>query len=86
LLISDDLSMKALSGKYGERAERALRAGCDVVLHCNGDPVEMAEVVAGCQRLAGDALQRWQRAAPLRDVRPAAIAPDAHRELAELLA
>ena len=42
LLMTDDLSMKALGGGFAERAARALAAGCDVVLHCNGDPGEMA--------------------------------------------
>ena len=37
LLMSDDLSMKALSGDFTTRAKASLRAGCDVVLHCNGD-------------------------------------------------
>ncbi len=37
LLMTDDISMKALSGGFRERAEAALAAGCDVVLHCNGD-------------------------------------------------
>lgn len=41
LLISDDLSMHALSGEMGERANKSLSAGCDVVLHCNGDMDEM---------------------------------------------
>ena len=46
LLLSDDLSMEALSGGLGERAAAALRAGCDVALHCNGVRAEM-EAVAG---------------------------------------
>ena len=37
LLMTDDLSMKALRGSFAERAQRALAAGCDMVLHCNGD-------------------------------------------------
>jgi beta-N-acetylhexosaminidase len=36
LLMSDDLSMQALSGRYRDRAEAAFAAGCDVALHCNG--------------------------------------------------
>ena len=47
LLMTDDLSMKALGGGFAERAARALAAGCDMVLHCNGDPGEMAGVVVG---------------------------------------
>ena len=46
LLLSDDLSMEALTGDLGERAAAALEAGCDVALHCNGVRAEM-EAVAG---------------------------------------
>jgi beta-N-acetylhexosaminidase len=58
LLMSDDLSMKALGGSFTERAHDALAAGCDVVLHCNGDMAEMKAVVAGCRPLAGRAKRR----------------------------
>ena len=44
LLMSDDLSMKALQGDFATRAERAMAAGCDLVLHCNGDMAEMQAV------------------------------------------
>ena len=40
-LMSDDLSMGALSGTLGERTRLALAAGCDLVLHCNGNLAEM---------------------------------------------
>jgi beta-N-acetylhexosaminidase len=46
LLLSDDLSMQALGGSLGERASRALAAGCDVALHCNGRMNEMTEIAA----------------------------------------
>ncbi len=46
LLLSDDLSMQALGGTLGDRAARALAAGCDVALHCNGKMPEMVEIVA----------------------------------------
>jgi len=58
LLMSDDLSMKALGGAFEARARRALEAGCDVVLHCNGDLGEMASVADGCVSLAGRAAER----------------------------
>ncbi len=58
LLLTDDLSMKALGGGFAGRASRALDAGCDVVLHCNGDIGEMREVAAGARTLVGDAARR----------------------------
>ena len=62
LLMSDDLSMKALAGGFQDRAEAAIAAGCDMVLHCNGDMAEMQAVVAGAGRLRGRALRRAQAA------------------------
>jgi beta-N-acetylhexosaminidase len=47
IIISDDLSMKALQGTFTERAEGSIKAGCDLVLHCNGDMAEMLQVAAG---------------------------------------
>jgi beta-N-acetylhexosaminidase len=62
LLMTDDLSMQALSGGFRQRAEAARAAGCDVVLHCNGEMAEMEAVAAGCGRLAREALRRAQAA------------------------
>ena len=45
LLVSDDISMSALSGSIKKRTEDLLEAGNDVVLHCNGNLSEMKEVV-----------------------------------------
>lgn len=58
LVMSDDVSMKALSGGFTERAEAAIKAGCDVILHCNGDMNEMKAVAAGVPSLAGSARRR----------------------------
>lgn len=60
LLMSDDLSMKALSGDFKQRAKDSLSAGCDVVLHCNGDMVEMKAVMSGVGRLGKEARRRAQ--------------------------
>ncbi len=49
LLMSDDLSMKALDGPLSVRAKAALFAGCDLVLHCNGDMDEMKDVASGSE-------------------------------------
>jgi beta-N-acetylhexosaminidase len=62
LVMSDDLSMKALSGTLTERARRSLSAGCDVVLHCNGDMAEMKAVAAGVRTLSGKAARRAEAA------------------------
>jgi len=61
-LVSDDLSMKALSGDFGARTEAALAAGCDAVLHCNGDPAEMKQVADAARPLDGAALERLETA------------------------
>lgn len=66
LLISDDLSMKALAGNFGDRARRALAAGCDVVLHCNGDRGEMTAVADAVGALSVDAGRRIAAAEALR--------------------
>jgi beta-N-acetylhexosaminidase len=58
LIMSDDLSMQALSGTLTERAEQSLKAGCDVVLHCNGDLGEMRQVAEGTGKLKGEARRR----------------------------
>lgn len=44
LIMTDDLSMKALGGSFAERTKRSLAAGCDIILHCNGDMKEMIEI------------------------------------------
>ena len=62
LLMSDDLSMKALSGTFRERAEGVLSAGSDLALHCNGVLAEMEEVASAVPVLAGDALRRFEAA------------------------
>ncbi len=43
-LLTDDLSMKALTGSFTERTKQSLTAGCDIILHCNGDMKEMQEI------------------------------------------
>ncbi len=44
LIMTDDISMEALSGSVAERAKASIAAGCDVILHCNGDGGEMEAV------------------------------------------
>lgn len=66
LLLTDDISMKALTGSLGDRAEMALTAGCDIILHCNGKLDEMSELAAVCPALAGDAARRAKAAMAMR--------------------
>ncbi len=80
LLMTDDVSMAALEGAMEHRCAAALAAGCDVVLHCDGDRAAMEAVCAAAPRLEGRALVRAEAAA-----RPLAAAPfDAEAALRRL--
>jgi beta-N-acetylhexosaminidase len=70
LLMSDDISMGALSGSVAERSRAALAAGCDVVLHCNGEMAEMLAVAGEAPPLSGASARR--ATAALAAKRPAA--------------
>jgi beta-N-acetylhexosaminidase len=66
LLMSDDISMNALSGSIAERSRAALAAGCDVVLHCNGNLEEMVAVAGETPELADEAARRADAALAAR--------------------
>jgi beta-N-acetylhexosaminidase len=66
VLVSDDLSMRALGGGLRERTRQALEAGCDLALHCNGDPGEMEEVVAAARPISPLTAARLGRGEGLR--------------------
>jgi beta-N-acetylhexosaminidase len=78
LLMSDDVSMKALSGDFATKAAAILAAGCDLVLHCNGVMEEMRAVAGAAGPLAGKPLARAERALAARR-RPDATAEAAAR-------
>ena len=86
LLISDDLSMGALTGPVGARAAASLEAGCDIALHCNGKRNEMEEVAAAVPRLAGVARERFDRMLAARQEPEPFDETADRRELDELLA
>lgn len=88
VLVSDDLSMKALSGDFSARAEAALKAGCDLVLHCNGDLDEMRQVMAGTDALSPAAKGRLEQGEALRrsSLKSEFDPVDAQRRLDGLLA
>ena len=62
LLMSDDISMGALSGSIEVRARSAITAGCDVILHCNGELAEMQAVASAVPVLTGEAAARTDAA------------------------
>jgi beta-N-acetylhexosaminidase len=66
VLLSDDLSMRALSGTVGERARDALTAGCDILLHCNGEAAEMRAIADVCRPIDDKAARRIARASSRR--------------------
>ena len=61
LLVSDDLSMSALTGSLAERTTAACAAGCDLVVHCNGAMAEMEAVADAAPELSGPSLRRAER-------------------------
>ncbi len=86
LLMSDDLSMQALSGGLRERAERVIAAGSDLALHCNGDLGEMRAAAAGVPALSGRALARFKAALSVLNADAPFDAAAAERYLARILA
>lgn len=72
-LMSDDLSMRALSGSFGERAKALFAAGLDMALHCNGDLAEAQQVAAATPFLAGRSEQRARRALAMIAAPPASF-------------
>ncbi len=65
-LMSDDLSMEALSGTISERAAAAVEAGCDVALHCNGKLDEMQSIADRLPPMTAAGLERWEKAQAAR--------------------
>jgi beta-N-acetylhexosaminidase len=77
LLISDDLSMKALKGGFAERTRDVFAAGLDIALHCNGDLDESRAVAEATPELARDALIRAESALSRIARRPEPFDPEA---------
>jgi beta-N-acetylhexosaminidase len=64
--MSDDVSMNALAGSIAERTRAIVAAGCDMVLHCNGNIDEMRDVARETPKLSGLAKQRADTALAAR--------------------
>jgi beta-N-acetylhexosaminidase len=57
-LMTDDIAMGALSGSIAERTRAALAAGCDLILHCNGNLKQMQQVASNACDLEGASAER----------------------------
>ncbi len=66
LIMSDDVSMRALRGTYEERARAIIGAGLDLILHCNGDLHEARAVATAASELSGAPLRRAETALAAR--------------------
>lgn len=69
VLVSDDLAMRALAGAPGDLAMAALRAGCDLALHCTGVLAETAALLDSCPAITPRAAARLAHARDLADSR-----------------
>ena len=83
--MSDDISMEALSGSVAERATAVMAAGCDLVLHCNGKPDEIARVAEATGAMSDAATARADAALALRQPPAPIDIAAAARELEALL-
>ncbi len=66
VLLSDDIGMGALAGTVGERVRGSLAAGCDLVLHCNGELDDMAAAAEAAPPLSPATAARLARGEALR--------------------
>ncbi len=58
LIMTDDISMKALSGSFAQKSRAAIRAGVDLVLHCHGVMEEMVAVADSVPMMTGARARR----------------------------
>jgi len=68
LLLTDDIDMEALSGTVPERSERAIAAGCDVVLNCWAKMDDMVGIAERLPVMSDEVAARLDRALVLPDV------------------
>lgn len=61
ILMSDDVSMKALTGSFFEKSQAILNAGCDIILHCNGKMEEMTEINSALPNLTDKFREKFSK-------------------------
>jgi beta-N-acetylhexosaminidase len=86
LLLSDDMSMKALKGSLDRLASDLIAAGCDIAHHCNGNMEEMRLVASGCGPLSSAAALRYERGRQRDNREPDFDTEELAEELAGLMA
>lgn len=84
LIVSDDINMQALKGTMLQRANNALNAGCDLLLHCSGKFEELNELM-GVQDMKALDMEKLQ-ALPKLGKPNAMLLEDSKQQLKELLA
>ncbi len=85
LIMTDDISMEALSGTVAERSAASLAAGCDLVLHCNGEMPDMEAVADVCGRMGAKAQSRAKAALKQRKTPMEIDIPEVIAELERLI-
>lgn len=87
LIMTDDISMKALSGSFAQKSRAAIRAGVDLVLHCHGIMEEMVAVASAVPAMTGARARRATMAlARIRHVPEPLDREDARARIAAALA
>ncbi len=82
LLLSDDITMKALNGSASDLARRSLDAGNDLVLHCSGDAAEMIGISRVLEPMNDTSWARWTHAKEM--VAPISPAYDPREDASKL--
>ena len=85
LIMTDDISMKALKGDLGDLSRRAIAAGCDVILHCNGTLPERMAVAEAAGEMTDTAQARAEAAIAARQAPDELDIPAAEADLSRLM-
>lgn len=85
LIMTDDVSMKALSGSLTDITRASLDAGCDVVLLCNATRSDRAKVAQAAGEMSDAAQSRAERALGYRQAPDDVDIPALESQLRALL-
>ncbi|SDC21472.1 beta-N-acetylhexosaminidase [Ruegeria marina] len=85
LIMTDDISMKALAGSIAEKTAQAIAAGCDVALVCNQSLADRAAAAQAAGRMGEAAQARAMRALERRQAPVELDIAAAEAELSRLM-